>query len=147
MPQAKRTIVVARPQAEVFAFFADAENDPQWRPAVKQIKRDGPLAVGTHYTQHIAGPGGRQVPADVEITEYEPDAKVAFHGIAGPVRPEGSYTFSAVAGGTSVTFSLSAELTGVKKALMSKPVQKAMDAEMANLDKAKAILESRDASD
>jgi hypothetical protein len=58
------------------------------------IKRDGPLAVGTHYTQRIAGPGGREVPADFQITEYEPDAKVAFRGVSGPVLPDGSYTFS-----------------------------------------------------
>ena len=143
MPQATRTIVIARPQAEVFAFFADAENDPQWRPGVKQIKREGPLAVGARYTQRIAGPGGRQIPADVEVTVYDPDVKVAFHGVAGPLRPEGSYTFAAADAGTSVTFSLSAELTGIKKLVMGAQVQKAMDAEMANLDKAKAILESR----
>lgn len=41
-----------------------------------------------------------------------------------------------------MTFTLDAELTGVKKLLMAKPVQKSMDAEMANLDKAKALLES-----
>ena len=37
-----------------------------------------------------------------------------------------------------MTFTLDAELTGVKKFLMARPVQKSMDAEMANLDKAKA---------
>ena len=143
MPQAKRTIVIARPQSEVFAFFADAENDPQWRSAVKLIKREGPLAVGARYTQRVAGPGGREVPADVEVTTLEPDVEVAFRGIAGPVRPDGGYTFAALEDGTLVTFRLSAELTGIKKFLMGKPVQKAMDAEMANLDKAKAVLESR----
>jgi uncharacterized protein YndB with AHSA1/START domain len=142
MPQATRTIVIARPQAEVFAFFAEAENDPQWRGSVTMIKRDGPLASGTHYTHRVAGPGGREIPADFEITEYEPDVKVVFRGVSGPVRPDGSYTFSAVEGGTSVTFSLSAELTGMRKVLMGKPVQKAMDGEMASLDKAKTILES-----
>ena len=49
---------------------------------------------------------------------------------------------SPVEGGTAVTFTLDAELTGVKNFLMAKPVQKSMDAEMANLDKAKALLES-----
>jgi uncharacterized protein YndB with AHSA1/START domain len=142
MPQATRTIVIARPQAEVFAFFAEAENDPQWRHGVAMIKRDGPLAVGTHYTQRVAGPGGRQIPADFEVTAYEPDTKIAFRGVAGPVRPDGSYTFAAAGAGTSVTFSLTAELTGVKKLVMSSQVQKAMDAEMAALDKAKSVLES-----
>jgi uncharacterized membrane protein len=143
MPQASRTIIVARPQAEVFAFFADAENDPQWRLAVKSIKRDGPLAVGARYSQRVGGPGGREIPADVEVTAYQPDVLVAFRGIAGPVRPEGSYAFAAVEGGTSVTFTLAAELGGIKKLFMGKPVQQAMDGEMANLDRAKAVLESR----
>lgn len=65
MPQAKRTIVIGRPQPEVFAFFADGENDPKWRLAVKLMKREGPIVVGARYTQRVAGPGGRQVPADV----------------------------------------------------------------------------------
>jgi len=142
MPHAQRTIVIARPPAEVYAFFADAENDKSWRPAVALIHREGPLAVGTRVTQRIAGPGGRQVPADVEITALDPDTRVAFRGVAGPVRPEGDYSFAPAEGGTSVTFTLDAELTGVRKLLMAKPVQKSMDAEMANLDKAKALLES-----
>ena len=142
MPHAQRTIVIARPPAEVYAFFADGENDKSWRPGVKLMHREGPLAVGTRYTQRITGPGGRQVPADVEITALDPDTRVAFRGVAGPVRPEGDYTFAPAEGGTSVTFTLDAELTGVKKLFMAKPVQKSMDAEMANLDKAKALLES-----
>ena len=143
MPQATRSIVIARPQAEVFAFFADGENDPQWRATVAMIKRDGPLAVGVHYTQRVSGPRGREVPADIQVTTYEPDTKVAFHGVSGPLRPDGSYTFAAVEGGTSVTFSLGAEITGIRKLFMGKPVQQAIDAEMASLDKAKTVLESR----
>jgi uncharacterized membrane protein len=143
MPEATRTIVIDRPREEVFAFFADAENDPQWRPTVAMIKREGPLAVGVRYTQRVAGPRGREIPADVQVTTYEPETKVAFHGVSGPLRPDGSYTFATVEGGTSVTFRLGAKLTGIKKLTMSKPVQQAIDAEMASLDKAKALLESR----
>jgi uncharacterized protein YndB with AHSA1/START domain len=142
MPHAERTITIARPQADVYAFFADAENDKRWRPGVAHIHREGPLAVGTRYTQRIAGPGGRQVPADIEITALDPDTRVGFRGVAGPVRPTGGYSFAPAEGGTSVTFTLDAELTGIKKLVMTKPVQKSMDGEMANLDKAKALLES-----
>jgi uncharacterized protein YndB with AHSA1/START domain len=142
MPKAERTIVIARPQAEVYAFFADAENDTRWRPAVKLMRREGPLAVGTRYTQRLAGPGGQQVAADIEITALDPGTRVAFRGVAGPVRPTGGYSFAPAEGGTAVTFTLAAELTGIKKLVMATPVQKAMDAEMANLDKAKTLLES-----
>ena len=142
MPHAERTIVIARPQAEVYEFFADVENDKRWRPGVALIRREGPLAVGTRYTQRIAGPGGRQVPADIEITALDPGTRIAFRGVAGPVRPEGGYSFAPADGGTAVTFTLDAELTGMKKLLMASPVQKSMEAEMANLDKAKTLLES-----
>jgi uncharacterized membrane protein len=142
MPNAQRTIVINRPVAEVFAFFADAENDPTWRPAVKEIKREGPLGAGARYRQRVAGPGGRAVSADIEVTVYEPESRVAFQVVTGPVRPTGEYRFLATDGGTQVTFALDCQLGGVKKLLMSKPVQKSMDGEMANLDKAKALLES-----
>jgi carbon monoxide dehydrogenase subunit G len=71
MPHAERTIVIARPPDEVFAFFADAENDR------------------------------RQVPADIQITALEPGARVAFRGVAGPVRPDGGYEFAPAEGGTA----------------------------------------------
>lgn len=105
------------------------------------IKRDGPLAVGVHYIQRVAGPGGRELPADIQVTTFEPDTRVAFHGVSGPLHPDGSYTLASVEGGTSV--SLGAELTGIKKLVMGKRVQQAMDAKMASPDKAKALLESR----
>ena len=90
--------------------------------------------------QTIAGPMGRGVKADIEITAYEPNTLYAFRAVEGPVRPVGSYAFAEVGGGTEVTFSLSAEVSGLKKVLMSGPVQKSMDGEMAALDTAKVCL-------
>jgi hypothetical protein len=40
-----------------------------------------------------------------------------------------------------VTFSLHAELGGLKKLLMSRPVQSSMDSEAASLDTAKSLIE------
>lgn len=143
MPNATRTITVSRPSAEVFAFFSDPANDPRWRPQVTEIAREGTAAVGTRVHQVVAGPGGRGIPADIEITRYEPPTRYAFRGVAGPVRPVGEFTFTPAGDGasTSVTFSLSAELTGVKKLFMAGSVQKAMNGEMAALDTAKGVLE------
>jgi uncharacterized membrane protein len=142
MPHAERTIVIDRPQPEVFAFFADNENDPRWRPAVKVMRREGPLAVGVRYTQRINGPGGREIPADFEVTAFDPDERMAFRGLTGPVRPLGSYAFRSAPGGTAVTLTLDAELNGIKRLLMGKQVQKFMEFEVASLDRAKSLLES-----
>jgi uncharacterized protein YndB with AHSA1/START domain len=136
-------LVIARPVSAVFAFFTDPENDQKWRSDVKEIKAEGPPAVGAKIHQVVAGPGGRGIPADIEITTYEPDQRYAFAVTAGPVRPRGDMRFAPTAeGGTEITFTLEADLGGLKRILMGKPVQKSMDGEMANLDKAKALLEA-----
>ncbi len=142
MPNASRTIMIHRPITQVFAFFADAENDPQWRSSVKEIKRQGQLGVGTRYHQLVNGPAGRAIRADIEVTAYELDSHVAFHGTAGPVRPKGDYTFRNEGESTEVTFTLDAQLSGLKQLFMGNAVQKSMDAEVAGLDRAKSLLEA-----
>ena len=141
MPEAVHTVRINRPADVVFAYFADGENDPQWRPAVKEIARNGPIGPGATYRQRVAGPGGRAIPADYRVTAYEPDSHLAFEVTAGPVRPVGDYRFVAVDEGTEVTLKLSATLSGLKKFLMSKPVQQSMNSEVTALDRAKEILE------
>jgi uncharacterized protein YndB with AHSA1/START domain len=141
MPSAQRTILIISPPEQVFAFFTDSGNDQRWRPHVKEVAAEGPVRVGSTVRQVVAGPGGRGIPADLEVTGYEPPSRYAFTVIAGPVRPVGEFRFTPAQGGTEVSFSLNAELTGIKKLLMSKAVQKSMDGEMASLDKAKALIE------
>ena len=142
MPRAQRTVLIRRPVGEVFAFFADPSHDQQWRPHVREIGAPGPLQEGTIVHQVVAGPGGRRIPADLRITGYEPAARYAFDVIAGPVRPQGEFLFTPVAEGTDVSFSLEAELSGPKKWLLGRPVQRSMDSEVAGLDKARQIIES-----
>jgi carbon monoxide dehydrogenase subunit G len=80
------------------------------------------------------------------VTAYEPASHYSFKVIAGPAHPVGEFQFAPVGDGTQVSFSLSAELSGIKKLFMSKPVQRAMDGEMASLDKAKALIEQQERS-
>ena len=141
MPSASRTIMINRPSAEVFAFFTTPDNDLRWRTGVKDIHAHGEPEAGAVIHQTVAGPLGRGIAADIEITAYEPTSLYAFQVVAGPARPQGEFTFTPSGDGTEVRFSLNAELTGLKKRFMAGPVQKSMDAEMANLDKAKAIVE------
>lgn len=76
------------------------------------------------------------------MTIYEPDSRVAFQGVAGPVRPRGDYVFRDADKATKVTFSLDAPMSGFKSLFMGNAVQKAMDSEVAGLDRAKSVLES-----
>ncbi|KHK98763.1 hypothetical protein LK09_07590 [Microbacterium mangrovi] len=141
MPSATRTIRIAAPIETVFAFFTDPANDLKWRTGVKEMRADGEARVGATVHQVVSGPGGRSIDADIRITEYTAPTRYAFTTVSGPVRPTGGFTFASAEGGTTVTFALDAEVSGLKKIFMGGPVQKSMDAEMSALDRAKALLE------
>ena len=138
MPSASHSVTINRPASEVFAFVADGENEPRWRPGVLDIQRVSGQGVGAVYRQGVRGPGGRRIAADFEVTAYEPDRRTAFRTIAGPVRPIGEFRFQESGGATTLTMSLG----GVKRLLMSSMVKKTMDAEVAAIENVKRILES-----
>ena len=142
MPSARHSVIIRRPVADVFAFVADGENAPQWRPGVLDIQHVSGQGLGAMYRQGVKGPGGRRIAADYEVTAYEPDRRLAFKATAGPVRPTGEFGFEETADGTRLTFSLEAELSGLKKLFISRAVQSTNDAEMAATEKLKRILES-----
>lgn len=141
MPDAAQEIVIQRPVTDVFAFLADPTNDPQWRTGVLDIAHESGSGVGARYRQGVKGPGGRRIPADIEITEYQPERAIGFRATAGPVRPEGRYELTPVDGdATRVRFSLRAQVGGLKR-LMAPMVQKTMNAEVGALQNLKQVLE------
>ena len=142
MPSARSSITVARPVSDVFAYVADLSNARAWRPAVLDVELASGDGLGAVYRQGVKGPGGRRIAADITVTAFEPNRRLAFQTVAGPVRPSGEYRFSETPGGTEVTFSLEVTLTGWKRWLMSRAVQSTMEAEVANLAWLKQVLES-----
>jgi uncharacterized protein YndB with AHSA1/START domain len=141
MPEATGAVEIRRSPAEVFAFLSDGENDRRWRSGVLDIRRKSGQGRGAIYEQGVRGPFGRRVAADYEITVYEPDRRIGFRAIAGPVRPEGSYVLAPIdSGGTRLTFALRAEPHGLAK-LMTPMVAKTMRSEVAQLDRLRAVLE------
>jgi uncharacterized protein YndB with AHSA1/START domain len=142
MPSAEREVTIARPIAEVFAFVADGLNAPRWRPGVLDISLVSGTGIGAVYKQGVKGPGGRRIDADYRVTAYEPNRRLSFEAIAGPVRPTGQFVFDDQDGATRLRFALQAELTGLKKLLMGGAVQKTMDAEVAATERLKQILEA-----
>jgi uncharacterized membrane protein len=142
MPSASSEIVINCPRDDVFAFLADPENDPQWRSGVLDLKRVSGSGIGARYAQGVKGPGGRRIPADIEITELAPGETIAFQTLTGPVRPRGRYELTAVDGGTRVRFELEANITGFKR-LIAPMVQKTMNNEVGQLDRLKGVIEQR----
>ena len=142
MPSAQHSVSISRPVADVFAFVADGANAKRWRAGVLDVALVSGQGAGAVYRQGVKGPGGRRIAADYEVTDSEPNRRIAFRTIAGPVRPTGEYRFASDGEGTTVSFSLDASLTGWKKLLMGGAVQKTMESEVRNLDVLKRILEA-----
>ena len=142
MPEARHQVLIKRSAADVFAFIADGLNGPMWRPGVIDVALVTGEGVGTVYKQGVKGPGGRRIDADYRITEFEPARRLAFQAIAGPVRPTGEYVLETEGAGTRLTFSLQAQLGGIRKLLMGGAVQKTMDAEVAATERLKELLEA-----
>jgi uncharacterized protein YndB with AHSA1/START domain len=140
MPEASNTVEIARPPADVFAFLADATNDRRWRTGIVDIRLRSGAGKGAIYEQGVKGPFGRRIPADVEITAFEPDRLIGFRAIAGPLRPEGAYELQPSERGTRLTFTLRASPSGVKK-LTTPIVAKTMRSEVAQLDRLREVLE------
>jgi uncharacterized protein YndB with AHSA1/START domain len=145
MPSAERTITIAAPIEDVFAFFTNAENDTKWREELVEATPEGPMGLNTIIRQQVSAPVIGQVAADTQITAWDPPNGYAFKVIAGPIRPEGTISFAPIGdngdGGTTVTFKLAVDIRGPQKFVFSKPTQTSMNATVAALDKVKAILE------
>ena len=142
MPQASYSVVIGRPIDAVFAFVADGERCPAWRPGVVSIDRVSGEGVGARYRQRVQGPMGRVVAADYEVTVFEPNRRLEFQTGVGPARPHGCYDLEPVDGGTRLTFTLDAELGGLMRLFIGSMVQRTMDGEVHNLDNLKRVLEA-----
>lgn len=73
---------IRRPAAEVFEFFADASNNPSWQSGMQSCRwtTEPPVGVGSVYEQH-ARFMGRDVHSTFEVTEFEPDRRIAIRSI------------------------------------------------------------------
>lgn len=64
---------ISRPASEVFAFFADASNNPRWQEGMVSCEwtSEAPIGVGSTYEQR-ARFMGRDVLSSFVVTDYEP---------------------------------------------------------------------------
>ena len=84
MPHVEYQATIDRPSEEVFAFVADAENNPSWHAHVNETRwiDDGPIRLGRRgrQTGHL---WGRDWAFVAEVAEWDPPHRVAFQVIEG----------------------------------------------------------------
>jgi len=142
MPHAEHTVTVARPQKDVFDYLAEGTHNREWRSGVLEISRTSAAdGQGATYRQVLAGPGGRRIDGDYQVTVFDPPRRLEFQVTAGPARPAGVFELSENAGqSTRVRFSLDLDPAGPMK-LMTPMITRQMRREVAQLDNLKAVLE------
>ena len=108
------TVRIDRAPERVFALLADFEpNLARWAKGPVAARRTaGDGGAGSRYViTATAGPA--KVRSPYEVTGYDPPARFAGHGIAGPVRFREEYTLTADGPATILTQSIRAAPRGL----------------------------------
>jgi uncharacterized protein YndB with AHSA1/START domain len=104
---------IERPAGEVFAYATDPERLATWQTNTvsSTLEGPGPLGLGSRIREVHRGPGGKEFPSVVEVTEYEPDRVFALQVREGtPVHAR--MTFEPTERGTCLRFRAHGRLTG-----------------------------------
>ncbi|MGH2356881.1 MAG: SRPBCC family protein [Candidatus Limnocylindria bacterium] len=139
MARAEISTTINRPVEEVFAVLSNLENNPKWSSAALEAKTisAGPIGVGTR-ARFVGKFLGRRIESESEITEFEPNRKLAFQNMSGPFPFRGSLTVEAIEGETRVNADFEAEPGGFFK--LAEPLFMSMgrrqfENDLANLKK------------
>lgn len=137
--------MIKRPIEKVFAFLANPENETQWQADLIEAKQTstGPIVVGAT-GRDVRKFMSRETVTIWQVTEFEPNQKMAFKVTAGPMPFQGAYIFKAVDGGTRLVYKVTAVTSGVSRLfdpLVSRFVKSQGEKQMAAL---KTALEAKD---
>ena len=136
--------VILRPVEKVFAFLANPENETQWQPDLHESKltSTGPIGVGAT-GRDVRKFMGRETVTTWQVSDFEPNQKMVFKVISGPMPFQGAFAFEPVAGGTRVVYIVQAETSGFSQLfdpLVSRLIRSQGEKQMAAL---KAALEAQ----
>jgi uncharacterized protein YndB with AHSA1/START domain len=111
------TTDIERPVGEVFAYVTDPAKLPTWQTNTVSVTQegDGPVRVGTRLREVHRGPGGKELPSLVEVSELEPDRTFALRMLEGPLPIHGRIVLEPTSAGTRMAFTAHGEPTGLMR--------------------------------
>lgn len=126
-------LAVKRSPQEVFAYVADVNRQKEWSNAVvdSRLEGFGPVAKGSRFTQTVKILG-RTSSADWEVSDYQPDRRIEFRTVSGPVQLRWDVEISGKDGNTLLRSHSWAEPGGFFK--MAAPVLRGAMRRQANND-------------
>lgn len=135
------TITIVRQPADVFAYLSDLENIPEWNYAIGQTRKtsEGPIGVGSQYTQVRTIPSHSE--EFLEVTEFEPDRRLAIQGDLGPFYSEVTYLLAPAGEGTVLTNAMNLTPSGPLRLIAPLASARVKNAVATNLEVLKQLLE------
>lgn len=135
------TITINRRPAEVFGFLAQFGNVPLWNYAISATRKiTGGVGVGSRYWQIRTLPTRSE--ETFEVTEFQPDRRLAIRGGLGPFHGEVAYLLVPAENGTALTNTMNLQLSGPLRFVAPLAASRVKSAAAANLDTLKQILET-----
>jgi len=113
----QQSVTIARPVEQVFAFLADTDNIPRWRPDVLEARSaGGPLRVGSEFDE-VINFGGRKAQT-FRVNVFEPNETLEVAAIAGlGIRPIQRYALSSRGDSTTVSIRVTVRTRGLFRLL------------------------------
>ncbi len=109
------SVVIHRPVEVVFAYSNDISHRAEWNPGLIEVSApEGPLHVGSRIRE-VFKFLGRRIESAFEVVEYEPNRRLTFRTVAGPIPMTGTQTYESVDGATKLTVSGEGEVGGFFK--------------------------------
>jgi carbon monoxide dehydrogenase subunit G len=136
-------VEIAKPIDDVFAFTSDARNRPQWDESVEseELTSPEPVGVGSTVRTTMRSRGSKRQ-LDWKITEHDPPTHQTIESTSGPFPTTLEYRLAPSGQGTSVSFSVTGDPSGLMRLLqplVARTVQANLDSGFPRL---KRLLET-----
>ena len=127
----RRTVEIARPPEDVFAFVTDLDNLARWQPTVRDVRWDGELAEGSEFeeTREMLG---RRARSRLEVTVLEPPREFSIRVVEGPVPLTVRHLLEPAGSDTRLTLEAEGQARGLMR--LAAPVAERAAAHQASQD-------------
>ena len=137
------SILINRPQEDVFEAIMDPDKQPEWQSMLESMEWTSNGSTGVGSTMKTVSKFlGRKIEAEIEIMAWDPPHRIDWKVNNGPYPVEISNKLVSQGAGTLLTSSSSAEFGGFFKlaeGLVGKQIKKQVD---ANFESLKLLMES-----
>ncbi|MDZ4654743.1 MAG: SRPBCC family protein [Coriobacteriia bacterium] len=127
MVRVRKSVLIAKPLPEVFAFVADIKKEPLWRSAITSVQHVGGPERGVGARYRMSGSyEGKSGDTVLACTDYVLNERVSYAGGEGPVGADFTYEFRAEGEQTHVAMVVKVDLKG-KARLFAGMAEKMLD--------------------